>query len=139
MCVCMCVCVPENVHYCVYVYVCVCVVCKCVCPDIVYLGVLHTQHLHVGLMFLNAGKNVLCEKPFAMNSGEVKQLIDAAKKNRVFLMEVQTTGRQRLTPVTNAKKESQRGRVAKNQKEGGRHTHTQWEGNREREGIHGSF
>ena len=62
-------------------------------PDVVYLGVLHTQHLRVGLLFLNAGKNVLCEKPFAMNSGEVKQLIDAAGKNNVFLMEVQTTGR----------------------------------------------
>ncbi|XP_041917825.1 dihydrodiol dehydrogenase, tandem duplicate 1 [Alosa alosa] len=55
--------------------------------DIVYLGVLHIQHLRVGLLFLNAGKNMLCEKPFAMNSREVKQLIDAAKKNNVFLME----------------------------------------------------
>ncbi|KAL2088256.1 hypothetical protein ACEWY4_015155 [Coilia grayii] len=55
--------------------------------DVVYLGVLHTQHLRVGLLFLNAGKNVLCEKPFAMNSREVKQLIAAAKKNNVFLME----------------------------------------------------
>lgn len=53
-----------------------------------YLGVLHTEHWRVGLLFLNAGKNVLCEKPFAMNSRQVKELAAAAKKNEVFLMEV---------------------------------------------------
>ncbi|KAG7482265.1 trans-1,2-dihydrobenzene-1,2-diol dehydrogenase-like [Solea senegalensis] len=55
--------------------------------DVVYLGVLHTEHWRVGLLFLNAGKNVLCEKPFAMNSRQVKELVAAAKKNKVFLME----------------------------------------------------
>ncbi|XP_061567223.1 dihydrodiol dehydrogenase, tandem duplicate 1 [Cololabis saira] len=55
--------------------------------DIVYLGVLHTEHWRVGLLFLRAGKNVLCEKPFAMNSSQVKDLVAAAKKNNVFLME----------------------------------------------------
>lgn len=56
--------------------------------DIVYLGVLHTEHWRVGLLFLKAGKNVLCEKPFAMNSRQVKDLVAAAKKRNVFLMEV---------------------------------------------------
>lgn len=56
--------------------------------DVVYLGVLHTEHWKVGLLFLEAGKNVLCEKPFAMNSKEVRELVAAAKKNKVFLMEV---------------------------------------------------
>lgn len=60
----------------------------CVPTDVVYLGVLHTEHWKVGLLFLEAGKNVLCEKPFAMNSKQVKELIAAAKKNNVFLMEV---------------------------------------------------
>ncbi|XP_037609765.1 trans-1,2-dihydrobenzene-1,2-diol dehydrogenase-like [Sebastes umbrosus] len=55
--------------------------------DIVYVGVLHTEHWRVGLLFLEAGKNVLCEKPFAMNAGQVKDLVAAAKKNNVFLME----------------------------------------------------
>ncbi|KTF78134.1 hypothetical protein cypCar_00049240, partial [Cyprinus carpio] len=55
--------------------------------DVVYIGVLHTHHLQVGLLFLNAGKNVLCEKPFAMNLREVRQLISAACENNVFLME----------------------------------------------------
>ncbi|XP_064192117.1 trans-1,2-dihydrobenzene-1,2-diol dehydrogenase isoform X3 [Anguilla rostrata] len=59
--------------------------------DVVYLGVLHTQHLRVGLLFLRAGRNVLCEKPFAMNSREVKQLIDSARENNVFLMEAMWT------------------------------------------------
>ncbi|XP_008308606.1 trans-1,2-dihydrobenzene-1,2-diol dehydrogenase-like [Cynoglossus semilaevis] len=55
--------------------------------DVVYVGVLHTEHWRVGLLFLNAGKNVLCEKPFAMNARQVKELVAAAKKNNVFLME----------------------------------------------------
>lgn len=57
-----------------------------------YLGVLHTEHWQVGLLFLEAGKNVLCEKPFAMNSRQVKDLVAAAKKNNVFLMEVRLKG-----------------------------------------------
>ncbi|KAI4830050.1 hypothetical protein KUCAC02_001704, partial [Chaenocephalus aceratus] len=55
--------------------------------DMVYVGVLHTEHWRVGLLFLKAGKNVLCEKPFAMNSRQVKDLVATAKKNNVFLME----------------------------------------------------
>lgn len=57
-----------------------------------YLGVLHTEHWQAGLLFLEAGKNVLCEKPFAMNSKQVKDLVAAAKKNNVFLMEVRMKG-----------------------------------------------
>lgn len=55
--------------------------------DIVYIGVLHTEHWQVGQLFLKAGKNVLCEKPFAMNSRQVKDLTTIAKQNNVFLME----------------------------------------------------
>ncbi|XP_056334232.1 dihydrodiol dehydrogenase, tandem duplicate 1 [Danio aesculapii] len=55
--------------------------------DVVYIGVVHTHHLPVGLLFLNAGKSVLCEKPFTMNSRELRQLISAARENNVFLME----------------------------------------------------
>lgn len=57
-----------------------------------YLGVLHTEHWRVGLLFLKAGKNVLCEKPFAMNSRQVKDLVATAKKHNVFLMEVRLRG-----------------------------------------------
>ncbi|XP_061526990.1 trans-1,2-dihydrobenzene-1,2-diol dehydrogenase-like [Phycodurus eques] len=55
--------------------------------DIVYVGVLHTKHWRVGLSFLNAGKNLLREKSFAMNYKQVKDLAEAARRNNMFLME----------------------------------------------------
>ncbi|XP_015225176.1 PREDICTED: trans-1,2-dihydrobenzene-1,2-diol dehydrogenase-like, partial [Cyprinodon variegatus] len=39
------------------------------------------------LLFTNAKKNILCEKPLAMNTKEVKEILASAKKNNVFLME----------------------------------------------------
>ncbi|CAI9557191.1 unnamed protein product [Staurois parvus] len=38
-------------------------------------------------MYLEHRKNVICEKPLAMNSREVKELIAAARKYNVFFME----------------------------------------------------
>ncbi|CAI9620713.1 unnamed protein product [Staurois parvus] len=38
-------------------------------------------------MCMEKGKNVLCEKPLAMNLTEVNELISAARKHNVFLME----------------------------------------------------
>ncbi|XP_044303655.1 trans-1,2-dihydrobenzene-1,2-diol dehydrogenase-like [Varanus komodoensis] len=55
--------------------------------DVVYVGVIHTQHCALTLMFLRAKKNVLCEKPLAMNAAEVRCMIQAARENDVFLME----------------------------------------------------
>uniref|UniRef100_A0A8C5WKC6 Trans-1,2-dihydrobenzene-1,2-diol dehydrogenase n=1 Tax=Leptobrachium leishanense TaxID=445787 RepID=A0A8C5WKC6_9ANUR len=55
--------------------------------DIIYVGVLHTIHHKVVLMFLQNRKNVLCEKPLAMNFTEVKELTSAARKYNVFFME----------------------------------------------------
>ncbi|XP_075045654.1 trans-1,2-dihydrobenzene-1,2-diol dehydrogenase-like [Mixophyes fleayi] len=55
--------------------------------DVVYVGAIHTVHRDVVLMFLENGKNVLCEKPLAMNITEVKEMTSAARKNNVFLME----------------------------------------------------
>ncbi|XP_062860523.1 trans-1,2-dihydrobenzene-1,2-diol dehydrogenase [Trichomycterus rosablanca] len=55
--------------------------------DVVYVGTIHPHHLSVSLLFLNAKKNVLCEKPLAMNLREVQELVAAAKMNNVFLME----------------------------------------------------
>lgn len=37
---------------------------------------------------MKSRKNVLIEKPLAMNSREVQELITAAQKDSVFLMEV---------------------------------------------------
>ena len=36
---------------------------------------------------MNHGKHVLCEKPFASNAREVRQMIEAAQRNNVTLME----------------------------------------------------
>ncbi|XP_071750425.1 trans-1,2-dihydrobenzene-1,2-diol dehydrogenase-like isoform X1 [Centroberyx gerrardi] len=58
-------------------------------PDIevVYVGTIHPYHQSASLLFMNARKNVLCEKPLAMNSREAKEMVAAAKMNDVFLME----------------------------------------------------
>jgi predicted dehydrogenase len=55
--------------------------------DIVYVATPHTFHLEHSLLCLNHKKAVLCEKAFAINSGEVKQMIAASKANNTFLME----------------------------------------------------
>ncbi|XP_072541250.1 trans-1,2-dihydrobenzene-1,2-diol dehydrogenase-like isoform X2 [Salminus brasiliensis] len=61
------------------------------------IGTIHPHHLRVGQLFMNSGKNVLIEKPLAMNSKEVKELVATASKNKVFLMEALWT---RFFPVS---------------------------------------
>ncbi|XP_078093445.1 trans-1,2-dihydrobenzene-1,2-diol dehydrogenase-like [Mustelus asterias] len=67
--------------------------------DIVYVGIINPEHLRVALLMLRAGRNVLCEKPMAMNLQEVRQLVRAARDNDRFLMEGLWT---RFFPVSNA-------------------------------------
>ncbi|XP_070692990.1 trans-1,2-dihydrobenzene-1,2-diol dehydrogenase [Pempheris klunzingeri] len=55
--------------------------------DVVYVGVIHPHHLRACLLFTSAHKSVLCEKPLAMNSREVEEILAAATANDVFLME----------------------------------------------------
>ncbi|XP_056134267.1 trans-1,2-dihydrobenzene-1,2-diol dehydrogenase [Lampris incognitus] len=55
--------------------------------EVVYVGVIHPYHISASLLFMNAKKNVLCEKPMAMNSREVKEMVAAAKTNNIFFME----------------------------------------------------
>ncbi|XP_076144270.1 trans-1,2-dihydrobenzene-1,2-diol dehydrogenase [Alosa pseudoharengus] len=55
--------------------------------DVVYVGTIHPSHLPVSLLFMNAKKNVLCEKPLAMNLREVQEMVTEAKLNSVFFME----------------------------------------------------
>lgn len=58
-------------------------------PDIevIYIGTPHPVHYENTLLCLNAGKHVVCEKPLAMNGRQVRDMIDTARANRVFLME----------------------------------------------------
>ncbi|MEM6264694.1 MAG: Gfo/Idh/MocA family oxidoreductase [Bacteroidota bacterium] len=53
----------------------------------VYIATPHPFHMEHTVMALEAGKAVLCEKPFAMNTAEVKQMVEIAQGNQVFLME----------------------------------------------------
>mmetsp|Transcript_3407 Transcript_3407/g.9853 ORF Transcript_3407/g.9853 Transcript_3407/m.9853 type:complete len:453 (+) Transcript_3407:122-1480(+) len=55
--------------------------------DIVYVANLHPQHRETAIMFMNAGKHVLCEKPIALNATQTADMIATAKKNGVFLAE----------------------------------------------------
>lgn len=59
--------------------------------DVVYVATPHPNHHETTIMLLNAGKHVLCEKPFAMNGPEAREMIEAAKKNNRFLMEAMWT------------------------------------------------
>lgn len=65
--------------------------------DVVYVGNIHPHHLSAGKLFMKSKKNVLIEKPLAMNSREVQELISAARDNNVFLMEAIWT---RFFPVS---------------------------------------
>lgn len=55
--------------------------------DAVYIASPNSFHCQQALYFLNRGIPVLCEKPLASNLQEVEQMIQAAKKNGVYLAE----------------------------------------------------
>jgi predicted dehydrogenase len=54
--------------------------------DIIDICTPTPQHYPLTLAALEAGKHVLCEKPFARTSAQVKEMIAAAAKARRFLM-----------------------------------------------------
>jgi len=53
----------------------------------VYISTPHPHHCELAVKAAKAGKNLLVEKPIAMNEKEVMQMITAARENNVFLME----------------------------------------------------
>ena len=55
--------------------------------DVIYIAVPHPQHASAALLCLDAGKAVLCEKPFTVNAAETERVIARAREKRVFLME----------------------------------------------------
>lgn len=59
------------------------------CPDldVVYIATPHTGHCDHTLLCLENGLPVLCEKPFAMNAQDARRMVEAARRNGVFLME----------------------------------------------------
>jgi len=64
--------------------------------DVVYVSTPHQDHRESTLLCLSAGKNVLCEKPFAINAGEARDMVEAARNRGLFLMEAMWT---RYRPV----------------------------------------
>jgi predicted dehydrogenase len=52
--------------------------------DAVYVSTPHPMHHANTLLALNAGKPVLCEKPFTMNSAEARDLVAIAREKGLF-------------------------------------------------------
>ena len=65
--------------------------------DVAYIAVPHSGHAECSILMMNNGKNVICEKPLAVNTKEVEEMIASAKENKVFLMEAMWA---RLVPGT---------------------------------------
>ncbi|MCH1624000.1 Gfo/Idh/MocA family protein [Ferdinandcohnia quinoae] len=59
--------------------------------DAVYIASPNSFHTKQAIILMNHGKHVICEKPIASNTTELKQMIEAAKNNKVLLMEALKT------------------------------------------------
>jgi predicted dehydrogenase len=68
-------------------------------PDIdaIYIATPHPFHCENALLCLDHGKAVLCEKPFAINAAETRQMVESARAKKLFLMEAMWT---RFLPVS---------------------------------------
>ena len=55
--------------------------------DIVYIATPHSEHHAHARLCLQAGRAVLCEKPFTVNAGQARELLNVAQAQGVFLME----------------------------------------------------
>lgn len=55
--------------------------------EVVYVATPHAAHASATVSFLEAGKHVLCEKPFALDQAQGQRMIAAARGQGLFLME----------------------------------------------------
>ncbi|CAJ2499822.1 Uu.00g026750.m01.CDS01 [Anthostomella pinea] len=62
-------------------------VCADASVDCVYIGSPHGVHARDCLAAIAAGKNVLCEKAFAINASEARSVFDAARRAGVYVAE----------------------------------------------------
>jgi predicted dehydrogenase len=58
---------------------------------VIYIATPPSLHKDNVIMCLEAGKAVLCEKPFTINAGEAETLIELARSKNLFLMEAMWT------------------------------------------------
>jgi len=59
--------------------------------DAVYVATPHSLHRDNSLLCLEAGKAVLCEKPFAINGGQAEEVVALARKRGRLVMEAMWT------------------------------------------------
>ena len=59
--------------------------------DVIYVATPHSLHRENTLLCLDAGKAVLCEKPFAVNADQADEMAAAARRRGLFLMEAMWT------------------------------------------------
>ena len=59
--------------------------------DFVYIGLINAVHYEYAKKCLDAGKNVILEKPFTTSSAQAQDLIDLALGKRLYLFEAITT------------------------------------------------
>ncbi|HEX3168280.1 MAG TPA: Gfo/Idh/MocA family oxidoreductase [Chitinophagaceae bacterium] len=55
--------------------------------DVIYIATPHSHHYEHTMLCLNHDKAVLCEKAFAINRRQAKEMIKTATERKVFLME----------------------------------------------------
>jgi predicted dehydrogenase len=55
--------------------------------DAVYIATPHSRHAADSILYLEAGKHVLCEKPFTLNAAQARHVFDVAERNDRFIME----------------------------------------------------
>ncbi|KAI0430862.1 hypothetical protein F5Y09DRAFT_212374 [Xylaria sp. FL1042] len=55
--------------------------------DIIYVATPSSHHFQNAMLALDAGKSVLCEKPFTVTPSQARRLIDTARAKKLFLME----------------------------------------------------
>ena len=65
--------------------------------DAIYVSTLNPCHKANTILCLEAGKAVLCEKPFAINAAEAAEMVAVARREKRFLMEAMWT---RFIPAT---------------------------------------
>jgi predicted dehydrogenase len=59
--------------------------------DVIYVATPHNLHAENTIMCLQAGKAVLCEKPFTINRRQASEAITLARQKKLFLMEAMWT------------------------------------------------
>jgi predicted dehydrogenase len=55
--------------------------------DVIYVATPHPFHKDNSILALEAGKHVLCEKPFTINAAELEAIVRVARERKRFLME----------------------------------------------------